>query len=184
MPPAGFSFSGLLDASGTLAISSVAEQTSALTLTTSAGTQSLTLTASTSSIVFPNGEVWSASGFAPSARFQYTTVRKALGTTPSYSEPWFRWNLFGNMLVGDVTNGVVSTTSSQATITWENGDANWTVTLLSGALPYYTGTFANNQLQFSDGTWTLTTLEPVVSRRCIAKRQVCAARFAFAPRCS
>ena len=79
-----------------------------LQLTTALGTSQLTYQAGTSSIEFPNGEIWSASGFVPSGRFQYETTRIYFGTTPVHPEPWFRFNAFGSVLVGDVTNGVVA----------------------------------------------------------------------------
>ena len=149
-----------------------------LQLTTALGTSQLTYQAGTSSIEFPNGEIWSASGFVPSGRFQYETTRIYFGTTPVHPEPWFRWNAFGSVLVGDVTNGVVAADQNTGgSITWENGALTWdaVINFFPPTLDYYTGTLDENKLHFSDGTWNLSSLKAsVTSQQLVAETSLLA----------
>lgn len=157
-PPVGFAWAGLKDADGTLSpvTASFTDTTSNVTLTTTAGSSTLTLNAP-STINFPHGHVWTAVGFRASGRFLYSSTRVVTGLTPPYPEPYWRWNVFGTQVLGDTENGVVSTTASQGTITWETSQA-WH--FHASGLDFFTGTWSGNTLVWNDGTtWTLATLD-------------------------
>ena len=152
-PPAGFAWAGLLHADGTLTPGTATDLSTPLTLVTSAGTSTLTLTAP-SSIAFPHGQILTASGFQASGRFQYPATAVVAGTNPPHPEPYWRFNIYGAQVIGDKENGVVSTNGT-GTITWETSAA-WT---RPGALPFFTGTWNNASLVWNDATWTLQQLE-------------------------
>ena len=153
-PPAGFAWAGLLHADGTLEVGTPTDLSTPLTLTTSAGTSTLTLTAP-NSIAFPHGQTLTASGFQASGRFQYLSTMVIAGTNPPYPEPYWRFNIYGAQVIGDAENGVVSTTTSTGTITWQTSNT-W---MRPGALPLFTGTWNDTSLVWNDSTWTLQQLE-------------------------
>ena len=132
-----------------------------VTMVTAHSTRTTRFSATTNSLALSTifGEVWKPDGWLPFGRYQYTTHRY-IGTLPAYPEPWYRFNTFGTVLIGDRGNAQVDPTAGK--IAWDIiGVPDWET---PGGLVQFTGTWTEGrpkEIDWSGDVWVNTSYDGV-----------------------
>ncbi len=94
-------FSGLLNGPATIEVTSLGNGTASLLVSTPVGNETVTYSVTTNVITATYwGEAWTADGWMAMGRFQCESTRRDVGQTGA-KDPWYRFNSFGTVLIGD-----------------------------------------------------------------------------------